>query len=68
METFSLLELARIISRQWGLPEPQFAIDQSLEADRYEADSAPFLDLLDRYAVEATDLQEQLRETASGLA
>jgi nucleoside-diphosphate-sugar epimerase len=68
METFSLVELARIISRLWGLPEPKFAIDQSLEADRYEADSAPFLDLLNRYCIEKPDLPEQLREAANGLA
>ena len=68
METFSLVELAQIISRLWGLPEPQVAIDLSLVADRYEADSARFLDLLSRYNIKAPDLPEQLREAANGLA
>ncbi len=68
METLSLVELARIISRLWGLPEPLFSINPSLEADCYEADVGPFRALLDRYAIAPPDLPAQLRETAGDLA
>jgi len=68
METLSLVELARIISRLWGLPEPLFSINPSLEADCYEADVGPFRALLDRYAIAPPDLPGQLRETAGDLA
>ena len=68
METLSLVELARIISRLWGLPEPVFCIDPSLEGDHYEADTGPFRALLDRYHIAPLDLPGQLRETANGLA
>lgn len=68
METLSLVELARIISRLWGLPEPLSSIDPSLEADRYEADSGPFLELLAKYHIAPLDLPGQLRETANDLA
>lgn len=68
METVSLVELARIISRLWGLPEPLFSIDPSLEVDHYEADAGPFRALLDLYHIAPMDLPGQLRETANGLA
>jgi nucleoside-diphosphate-sugar epimerase len=68
METLSLVELAQIISGLWGLPEPLFGIDPSLEADRYEADAGPFGELLDRYHIAPLDLPGQLRETAGDLA
>jgi nucleoside-diphosphate-sugar epimerase len=68
METVSLVELARIISNLWGLPEPLFSIDPSLDADRYEADDGPFLELLGRYKIVPLDFPGQLRETANGLA
>jgi nucleoside-diphosphate-sugar epimerase len=68
METLSLVELARIISRLWSLPEPLFRIDSSLEADRYIAESGPFLELLGRYHIAPLDLPGQLRETAGDLA
>jgi nucleoside-diphosphate-sugar epimerase len=68
METLSLVELARIISRLWSLPDPLFSIDPSLDADCYEADSGPFSALLARYHIALVDLSGQLRETANGLA
>lgn len=68
METLSLLELAQIISRQWGLPEPLSNVDPLLQADRYAADAGPFAELLDRYRIIPLDLPGQLRETASDLA
>jgi len=67
MDTLSLVELAGIITRLWGLPEPSFSLDTSLEEDYYQADSGPFAQLLDRYQIAALDLPGQLRETASDL-
>lgn len=68
METVSLVELARIISNLWGLPEPLVNIDLSLQADCYEADPRPFLELLGHYNISPLDLPGQLKETANGLA
>jgi nucleoside-diphosphate-sugar epimerase len=68
METISLVELARIISRMWGLPEPMTRMDPSLDADCYAADAAHFRMLLDRYHIAPLDLPGQLRETAGDLA
>lgn len=67
METLSLVELARIISRLWGLPDPLVSIDSSLDADRYAASAGPFRQLLKRYAIASLDLPGQLCETAGDL-
>lgn len=67
MDTFSLVDLAKIISRLWNLPEPLFSIDPSLGEDRYEADCRPFRDLLLYYHIAPLKLEEQLREAAADL-
>jgi UDP-glucuronate decarboxylase len=68
MQTLSLVELARIISGLWGLPEPLSCVDPLLEPDCYAADAGPFAELLDRYRIIPLDLAGQLRETASDLS
>jgi nucleoside-diphosphate-sugar epimerase len=68
MHTISLVDLAKLISQQWGLPEPNVHIDPSLPADDYWADSRPFRDLLRQYSIKAPDLIEQIQETASAMA
>ena len=68
MQTLSLVDLAKLISQLWGLPEPIVHIDPSLPADDYRADSGPFCDLLRQYAIKAPDLVDQLYETAADIA
>ena len=64
-DSLSLTELAEVISKMWGLPTPQYEVDQSLSPDRYVADGKGFADLLQRYQLRTPDLEEQIRETAS---
>ncbi|QPN56325.1 NAD(P)-dependent oxidoreductase [Synechococcus sp. CBW1107] len=68
LQTMSLVDLAKEISKLWGLPEPLFHIDPSLPADDYRADSGPFRELLRQYRIAAPALREQLQETAHHMA
>lgn len=63
-ETLSLIDLAKIISRMWHLPDPQAQLDRDLSPDRYTADSNDFLSLLKDYQVACPSLEAQIRETA----
>jgi len=64
LHTFSLVELAEIISALWRLPKPRYQLNPSLSSDRYQADHRRFLELLEQYAIREPDLNDQLRETA----
>ncbi len=68
MQTISLVDLAKVITTLWDLPEPLFRIDPSLPADDYRADSGPFMQLLREYAIDAPELAEQLQETLHHMA
>ena len=65
--SISLIDLASMISRIWGLPEPISAIDQGLPANAYVADEAPFLRLLENYNLSTPDLASQIRETGADI-
>lgn len=67
LHDLSLVELAEMITKLWGLPEPKYRIYTSLPADDYHATSGPFRELLQQYAIGFPSFNEQLRETAEQL-
>lgn len=64
----SLLELARLISSQEGLPEPEHKIDFFMPSDSYGADSKMFLGKLKERNIFPLNLVEQIMDTRAGLA
>ena len=63
MQTFTLLELAQLISDLWGLPEPIHQIDSSLPADNYSSHSQKFLNLLCQHSIIVPSISSQLQES-----
>ena len=64
----SLLELARLISSQEGLHEPEHKIDFLMPPDSYGADSKLFLGKLKERKIIPFNLVEQIMDTKAGLA
>lgn len=62
-----LLELARLISSLYDLPSPSSAIDTSLSPNRYTADPATYLNMLDGLGMVHLSMEKQLLDTAFGL-
>jgi nucleoside-diphosphate-sugar epimerase len=68
LDSLSLVQLAEEISGLWALPVPIYRIDRTMPEDDYRADSGPFRELLQQYAIKAPDFREQLMETAYDVA
>ena len=64
----SLLELARLISSQEGLPEPEHKINFFMPSDTYGADSKLFLGKLNERSILLLSLADQIMDTKAGLA
>ncbi len=64
VETFSLEDLAIMISQLWHLPPPISRIDTYQEVDRYQGNDQEFLSLLESYCVDYLPFRDQLQETA----
>ncbi len=64
----SMLDLARLISRREGLPEPEHEIDFSLPVDYYGGDRLRFLRKLEARGLEALSLDSQIEDTKRGLS
>lgn len=66
-DTLSLLELATLISKNEGLPEPEYIIDPTLQASRYCGEVYNFLAKLAERRIVPLSLEEQIDETRMGL-
>ena len=66
-ETIDLLSLAEMITSMYDLPAVHHSIDAEAIPDCYMAYSQPFLDQLHRYGLVPTPLEQQIRDTSSGL-
>jgi len=64
MDTLSLIDLAKLISQVWNLPDPVYNIDKAFPTHYYCSDSADFLRLLEKYNITPPSLVNQLKETA----
>jgi hypothetical protein len=64
----SLLDLAYIVSKIWGVPEPISTINELLTPEIYVADEGPFLKLLEAYGLTSPDLIDQIIETSIDIA
>ena len=65
--TLDLQTLAERITNLYNLPPVQAAIDPNAAPHRYVAYPEPFLSTLKRYGLPPTSLEDQLRDTATGL-
>mgnify|MGYP001500822999 CR=1 FL=1 len=62
-ETTSLVELSRLISKKYNLPDPEFNIDETLEEDNYTANKDRFVQILKSYNIKPKNLDEQINDT-----
>ena len=65
--TLDLKKLAERITSLYHLPPVQVAIDPNAAPNSYVADPEPFLAALKHYGLQPTSLEDQLRDTATGL-
>jgi nucleoside-diphosphate-sugar epimerase len=66
-ETLDLLSLAETITTMYGLPSVKHKIDPYAMPDCYMASPQPFLCELQRYGLAPAPLEQQIRDTFSGL-
>lgn len=66
--SIDLLSLAQRITDLYGLRPVESAIDPQAQASSYVAATGPFLDALHRHGLKATGLDDQIKDTAAGLA
>ena len=61
--TTDIVNLARLISIKYSLPDPEFNIDKTLEEDNYTANKDRFVYLLKSYNIKPKNLDEQINDT-----
>ena len=66
--SLSLIELAKLISRQYNLPDPLTSLDESLAASSYTANSQAYIELLQAMGIDPTPILDQIVDTYYGLA
>ncbi len=66
-ETIDLFNLAQMISSIYNLPSVHSSIDLAMLPDVYTASSQFFLSLLEYYGLKSASLEQQIRDTYSGI-
>jgi hypothetical protein len=66
--SLSLVELAKLISLQYNLPDPLSCVDPSQAENSYTSNSQYYLGLMQDMGISPTSMADQIADTYAGLA